>query len=226
MPSPEKSRGAATLAQSSDSSIWPNVPSPASSNQRGSQSCTADSSMICLLRSSERSSSSPNWSGWTNGRRAASEDDNTRRTVPSARTRGHETTFEMGAAQQRRVRRVADVEHRHDGVLGGGETLGGDEQAVAVEDHLVRAAGELGRRDDLGVGDRHDAQAVLTGHVHVAAIRLDDVTLVDADLLGVGAGVRRRPGRRQSSPRAPRRVMRRRRPSPRPRAMSTAYAGP
>ena len=95
----------------------------------------------------------------------------------------------MRAAQQRRVRGVADIEHRDDGVLGGGVTLGGDEQAAAVEDHLVRAAGELGRGDDVGVGDRDDAQPVLTSHVDVAAIGLDDVTLVDTDLLGVGAGV-------------------------------------
>ena len=53
----------------------------------------------------------------------------------------------------------------------------------------MRALGEFGLGDDLGVGDGHDAQAVGVGDVHVVAVGLDDVALVDADLLGVRAGV-------------------------------------
>ncbi len=70
-PSPAKSSGAATLLQSRIGCIGPNVPSPASSNQRGSQSSTDDSAMICRLRSRARSSSRPNSLGCTNGSRVS-----------------------------------------------------------------------------------------------------------------------------------------------------------
>ena len=53
----------------------------------------------------------------------------------------------------------------------------------------MRALRKLGLGDDLGVGDGNDAQAVGVGDVDVVAVGLDDVALVDADLLGVGAGV-------------------------------------
>ena len=53
----------------------------------------------------------------------------------------------------------------------------------------MAALGELRLGDDLGVGDRHDAQPVGVRDVHVGAVGLDDVALVDADLLGVGPRV-------------------------------------
>ena len=103
--------------------------------------------MISLLRSSARSSSSPNWSGWTNGRRAASDVVTHETGGAVDRPRRDQATFEMAAAQQRRRSDVSDVVQRHDGV-DAGVRLRDDQQAGAVEQQLVAALGnvELRRR--------------------------------------------------------------------------------
>ncbi len=61
----------------------------------------------------------------------------------------------------------------------------------------MRTLRKLGLRHDLGVGDRHDAEAVGVGDVDERSVGLDDVAFVDAHLLGVGPRVVDPGGRRR-----------------------------
>ena len=142
-PRPANSLGAATAEQSSVVEMSPNDPSLDSSNARGIQSSTVDCVMMSLLRCSARSSSRPNWSGWTNGRRVAIDDVSTKRAVPSIDSRRNEVTLEMAAVQQRRRRHITDVEQRHHRV--DARCTAGSSPAVACRRATVGGSRRAGR---------------------------------------------------------------------------------
>ena len=146
--------------------------------------------MICRLRSRARSSSRPNWLGCTNGSRVSKLVEITSRATSSTE---RVASTEPSRCERRSsvcVRRVGHVVQRHDRVGRPVPTRRDDEQPVAVEQQLVAAVRELRLADDLRVGYPDDAQPVAVGDVHVLAVGLDDVALVDADLLGVRPGER------------------------------------
>ena len=144
--------------------------------------------MICLLRSSARSSSRPNWLGWTNGRRWSNDVVITSRATSSTE---RVATTEPSRWERRSSAASVGSDTSNSDTIVSAEPVHADvttSRRSPSSSSLVAALGQFGLVDDVGVVDRHDAQPVVVGDVHVLAVGLDDVTLVDADLLGVRLG--------------------------------------